>query len=257
MRIVSNKFKDYYDVVANQGVDLTRIFNRNTKNVKGNFPLPGWTEKSYWDGIQKDADYPKAEYTVYYSTKQNFGSENYRLGYIYVLFAGKLYGGIAIKDLTFGHTGEMSYYWDIETFNKKALEMKVEERKSYTESSLYCGKGYKTNKERVEKVLSIEGDEILKEWAITNNISIAVACYFFTDKNEQFYKVNPCLKDIEFQRVLDPFTAYQELDQWISGVLGQNPEPDEVSDKVKIQQHGFDSWSFRKHKLDNTKDRKK
>jgi hypothetical protein len=65
------------------------------------------------------------------------------------------------------------------------------------------------------------------------------------------------LKDIEFQRVLDPFTAYQELDQWISGVLGQNPEPDEVSDKVKIQQHGFDSWSFRKHKLDNTKDRKK
>jgi hypothetical protein len=58
---------------------------------------------------------------------------------------------------------------------------------------------------------------------------------------------------MEFQKVLDPFTAYQELEMWISGVLGQNPQPLEVSDEVKIQQHGFNEWSFRKHKLDNVK----
>jgi hypothetical protein len=47
MRIIS-KFKDYYDIVAGQGVDLTRVFTRSTTEFKGNFPLPEWDQKRAW-----------------------------------------------------------------------------------------------------------------------------------------------------------------------------------------------------------------
>lgn len=58
---------------------------------------------------------------------------------------------------------------------------------------------------------------------------------------------NPCLKDFQFYRVKDAFTVYQELDMFISGVLGHPGVPlIEITDKDRIQQHGFDKWSFRK-----------
>lgn len=39
---------------------------------------------------------------------------------------------------------------------------------------------------------------------------------------------------------------------WVGGILPQSKEVQDVPDKYKIEQHGFDpQWSFRKHKLDN------
>lgn len=61
--------------------------------------------------------------------------------------------------------------------------------------------------------------------------------------------LNPCLKDIDFMRIKDPYTCFQEIFMYKSGVLG-NPEKDiiEISDKDKIKQHGFDNKSFKKEK---------
>ena len=58
--------------------------------------------------------------------------------------------------------------------------------------------------------------------------------------------VNPCLRDLEFQRVVDPFTAHQELSQYLSGVLTNNNEPPQLTDqKVKRDKAGFDNNSFK------------
>lgn len=249
MRIIS-KFKDYYDVVAGQGVDLTRVFTRNTEEHNGNFPLEGWAEKIRWSS-QPDGDFPQVRERIHREANGRYGTETHLAEYIYVLFAGKLYGGMALKDLQFGNIGKITYYWDQESWDEKAEEIGLASQKSYFSRS-YHSKGWKTDKERIEKILSIKGDEALSTWAIDNNISIAVACGFFeTRERGHWFVVDANLKEINFQKVLDPFTAYQELEMWVNGVLGQNPEPLEVSDSVKIQQHGFDKWSFRKHKDDN------
>ena len=59
--------------------------------------------------------------------------------------------------------------------------------------------------------------------------------------------LNPNLKELNFMKLIDPFTAYQEIEMFISGVIGvQNPELIQISDKVKIEKRGFDKWSFRK-----------
>ena len=58
---------------------------------------------------------------------------------------------------------------------------------------------------------------------------------------------NGKLSDYQFYKVFDPYTCYQELDTWLSGVLAypQNIMI-EVGNESKIQKHGFDSkYGFR------------
>ena len=59
--------------------------------------------------------------------------------------------------------------------------------------------------------------------------------------------LNPCLRMIEFYRCLDPYTAFQEISMFISGVMGgQAPPMIQVSDTVRLEKHGFDRvTSFR------------
>lgn len=58
--------------------------------------------------------------------------------------------------------------------------------------------------------------------------------------------LNPCLKDLHFYSIKDSYTAYQDIFQYISGVLnGPENKMVEISDKDKVSKHGFDKWSFR------------
>lgn len=63
-------------------------------------------------------------------------------------------------------------------------------------------------------------------------------------------QTNPWLKAIGFQKVKDAFTAYQEIDSYLSGVLGVDPNPTvQTSDKDRLVAHGFDNrTSFRNMK---------
>lgn len=60
--------------------------------------------------------------------------------------------------------------------------------------------------------------------------------------------VNPKLAEIGFQKVVDPYTAFQEISMFIGGVLGENLDPPSpMTDKQKVVSHGFDpKYGFRK-----------
>lgn len=63
--------------------------------------------------------------------------------------------------------------------------------------------------------------------------------------------LNPLLKDIQFYKVMDPFTTFQNIEMFIGSMLctERQPKPDNVEDKYKIEQKGFDKkFSFRKPK---------
>lgn len=63
-------------------------------------------------------------------------------------------------------------------------------------------------------------------------------------------QTNPGLKAIGFQKVKDAFTAYQEIDSYVFGVLGVDANPTvEISDTHRLEGHGFDKkTSFRNMK---------
>ena len=59
---------------------------------------------------------------------------------------------------------------------------------------------------------------------------------------------NPILKDYDFQKIVDPYTAFQEIQMYISGVLStgdKNPQWP-ISDKLKAESKGFNDLSFRR-----------
>ena len=62
------------------------------------------------------------------------------------------------------------------------------------------------------------------------------------------YKIvyNECLKELEFFRLIDTFTAYQELQMYFGAMAQPNKPIPQVSDKDMISIKGFDKWSFRK-----------
>ena len=53
---------------------------------------------------------------------------------------------------------------------------------------------------------------------------------------------------MNFQVVMNPFQAFQELSMHIGGVVASSgPKTIEITDpKIKIAKHGFDKHSFRK-----------
>lgn len=60
--------------------------------------------------------------------------------------------------------------------------------------------------------------------------------------------LNPSLRDLHFQHVVDPPTAFQNIYMYISGVLGTTPNPTvAIDDKHKAIAHGHDGkYSFKK-----------
>ena len=75
--------------------------------------------------------------------------------------------------------------------------------------------------------------------------------YFDISPNQSYhYGVGfvkyPELKKLNFARVVDPFTAFQKIEQFITVVLGVGePETVEIGDTYKRDAKGFDEWSFK------------
>jgi hypothetical protein len=76
-----------------------------------------------------------------------------------------------------------------------------------------------------------------------------VAYFKITDgsKNVSLY---PLLKDLQFYKVFDAFSAYQTIENYLCNILVKPDDPyiAPVDDKVKAESHGFDQFSFRKEK---------
>lgn len=57
---------------------------------------------------------------------------------------------------------------------------------------------------------------------------------------------NARLKDYGFQRIVDPYQAFQQIEIFLSNqAVPQIPMP-KMSDNQKRDSHGFDNWSFKK-----------
>lgn len=75
------------------------------------------------------------------------------------------------------------------------------------------------------------------EWRYTHN-----------SQNRWRLTKNVCLKDFGFQKIVDPFTAFQEISMFFNSTLTnlKTPVMPVGDDKVLAASKGFDKWSFRK-----------
>lgn len=232
MKIIS-KYKDYYDSIAQQkGIDGTIIFERH--ETKHTYEInPRRRVRFMWDSHVR---FPS------FGSKYKVKDQSW--DFFMVGFCGKIY--IAAKHTTL--VKEDAYY----TSTPKAVidyAYGMDEIKSAIENHMgqdyWRRKGTKSLDAFVELTKRKDISEFFHEYKTPQ--------FVLTDANKDNLVINACLKDVQFFKAMDPFMAFQEIEMYISGVLGVNTrETVTVSDKDKIIGRGFDyKYSFRKEPTKN------
>jgi hypothetical protein len=176
---------------------------------------------------------------------------------VVVYIGAKRYGGIKVVAAELQQTLEV--FWNYENY-KLFIEANGHKLASKEKNKYYW---YKPEVEQevfdtLEKFFChSEATTDQLNWLVSNRVAIAVWQGSCRDRKSDTGQVWECnvsnLKDLMFYRAIDSFALFQELSMFVGGVIPRNPNPMvEITDnKIKVAKHGFDKWSFRKHKEDN------
>lgn len=247
MRIINGH--DYYDSGLAYGHDPKVVFVRgeeevdvgerpNAHNPHKNGPVPYKTHiefSMFPKGQSKLRKYQRPTSIQSKRGKIEFAAKR-------VIFCGKMYSGlkayINFWDYKHGPEPYVEYFWNKETFEtflaKHGMEVEYETQASYYDEA---------PENDIFKPRQLTG--IQYDWLIENRISIAIQV---NRGPVSVWRLNCAgLKELQFYKVFDAVSAFQELDMWMSGALGMPGNPMvEISDTDRIAKHGYDKWSFRK-----------
>lgn len=254
MKIIS-KFKDYYDGVQIYGCEGPH-FVRTTKKIE-NFDMSllpedfrnccgGHYYKGWGNYISKhDKQWTKLDRDLYSG---------------FVIFCGKLYPFITTKDIVYHPDFYPSYQAEKFIVERSKLPTQYICDKSYSNEWLYSFDKVidkfgliKTNDKKnfyrrwyndyqqVKTLFDYKGFDV-------SHINIKYQTPIIVWIKDKCYS-NPILDEIRFQKEVDSFSTYQEIEMFIGNVLvNDNDKMIKLSDKDRLHKAGFDKYSFRKDK---------
>jgi hypothetical protein len=240
MRIFS-KFQDYYDSVIAYGIDQNTVFERKRYSLKDDDPQ--------CIDLFKSLPVVKEAMRTFLPSRYNFRGKICLKETIAVLFCGKLYTSLIFGKYDSDRRGItlLRCCYDIESIENFYAQNKAELPKHEKKSRW---RRIVKSKENIvaffNKYQGAESDDF-----IDAHFKMDAPIILFRDCSTHLSSwrvvVNPILKDLRFYRIVDSFTAFQELSMFIGGVMGKkSPAMVEISDNNRIAKHGFDKWSFRK-----------
>ena len=243
MKII-REYYDYYDSCMGYGIDLTAVYDRKMSEIEDDKnPLLIKSRKMLFSFNHSYSRGPFIQ-EVFYSKKKDYYLESGCIG-----FCGIIYPFIQV--VVEAHPGTYKKYKKIIFYNGDDF-IRYLDKINYKSSNSWDGSVFK--KDLVSKIFEpIENIEFFFDlqqpcWANVpiNNINTRY------NKNRKFV-INPKLEDFYFFKKFDAFSAFQQINMFLSGVLGAvHPPTIEISDEVKKFKHGFDDWSF-KNKVHNRK----
>jgi hypothetical protein len=239
MRIIGGK--DYYDAGLMYGIDEDTVFVRHKNKTLDNIKyqtIKRMSELSvygYTDG--------KNSFKLYNHGYDSLGKLRFK-EYKFII-AGKLYNCISIRD---ENSSVENFCWSYSKFDN--ILSKYRYKRCLNKPTKYF---YTYDKVYVEpnwfNTFNLTDESI--QFLINNRITIAhkeTSNY----SSDSLWNIDPYdLYSFDMVKRIDPFTLFQQISSWVSGVLPRNPNPitEITDDKVKIHKHGFDKLSFRKMKV--------
>lgn len=236
MRIISDSH-DYYDSAMAQGTDRSLVYLRKTVTT------PGADDRI---GIDLDG-LPRLDHYHDPQTRRPSYADAYALHVL--LFCGTYQPFVerTQRPRGFGPGEAVTRFWDVASLEAAIAEAARPVQAIYGHSLDWK---HDFNRKTVRDAFAHRPDpaalaEIHTGYAspviLYRNVYRSIHC------PDVETVLNPSLKDLGFQSQRDPFAAFQEIAQYLGGVM-RRPERDTVaiSDADRAAKHGLDRWSFRK-----------
>lgn len=239
--LITSKFHDYYDTAMGQGIDKTCVYERNPEKVDLTIRPQGGNNWRFFN--EEGLNFYREERGEYYFRKRVIGFCGYMFPLVYVE-----------KKWQPSNRLEVYYFYDANSLTKFMYDKGMLEKPNKWSS----WRDYIDTEEGIKRFF--DNAKYYKHFgSLFVEHKVPVFMVKGSDKRGVDFEVelNPKLSQEKFQTVKDPFSCFQEIYQYLSGVLG-NTEKDitEVDDKIKAQQKGFDQYSFKTMKGDKKPRRK-
>ena len=240
MKILS-KHHDYYDSVLKHGQDFSLIYKREKIEI----PDKNWffTFENFTSAKNHNPK-PRIFYT-YYST---WSRGNIEYSCFLVGFCGKIYPGVSYKFTPPGQTWEKTIHgftYDILEINYLMQQAKLERRKDIKKGRR-SNSGWQDDFEKIETFFNQDFSILERIFFDYKVPTFVIKCPSDYYGREGTFYLNEELKEYNFQSIVPHMQAFQQIEQYLSGVIGaEGPILYELTDKEKITKAGFDKWSFR------------
>lgn len=228
--LIISKFHDYYDTALAHGVDKACVYQRESK-----FFNPPTNDLKPWG-------WPKRQWA----------NEKEFLFQCVVGFAGKLFPMILWTDTHYGMSQDFTqegtqatFLYDMETCTE-LLDEKYPEHRKIASARKYAHRWeLDISDGGIEAFFNTNTHRKYEGVFVEHKVPLFVA--FANWRGGNSLEGNTELKPIKFMKVRDPYTAFQEIHMFMSGVIGMaDRDTAEVGNDDRITQRGFDEWSFRK-----------
>lgn len=244
MRIKSN-FHDYYDCGQRYGQDRSLVYVRYAEER--------YAERGWGGSRGKTTGLPFAP-TTYSAYVWQAGSDTINISSFIVGFCGKLYGGLKV----WGRDKDGNEFKAI-CYTAQAVDKVIQSRYKKSHVDEYFRKprhhmaiAYRHSWSRYPTQLGVADffkrvakyDKRYRDFFVDKKCPIFVA----EERSETPYAIyHACLKGYEFFRVIDAYTAFQEVAMFMGNLASPEKDMIQTSDEVRLEAHGFDKKeSFRK-----------
>lgn len=232
MRIIS-EFHDYYDVVQAMGQDHNLVYLRKPVEAyyEDEYPFPTIQKWGGWTWTISLLKYPFVVQHI-------------------VGFCGKIYPVLEVQNVKCFNIEDVDRVIEA-SFKPKAVEeyycLKKSKRNKWWRRERYFSSSWRREVFEIFFAICEEKKSAFEEIFREHSCSVFVtSCIPRRHRMETKIVYNSSLQEMEFFRLFDPFTAFQEIAMYLGGMAKPNKSIPDISDKDMIIAKGFDKWSFRK-----------
>lgn len=237
MRIIS-KFNDYYDGAQGYGIDKELVYLRKTEESKPPSDISTFINH-YSREIYEDNG---GRYLIMNQARKKHRKAVRFAKTFIVGFCGEIRLCVKVTEFAdkFGNIKE-HYCYTREDINEHLYVPDVK----FNKGDYFC--------KDIRLVFDRFDRNRMRQYFIDHRVPCFVSysgwAAPFPSKDRKFKRSlihNPCLKDIQFYKVHDAYSAFQEISMFMGSLGKDAPEMDNIADEHRIAGHGFDKFSFRK-----------
>lgn len=265
MKIIS-KFKDYYDGAQGAEYDNRLVYVRQQEI----FPKNSYGDKDDLRDILYTSQMDGVDISAYISDSKKYSALQVSSGIIYL--CGKPYPYLLAKwydpsvpKSAYGTFEPTAIRWrffydesEAKAFCKDVNESRAKpERGVRNPFDFLWRRKSSFTEESITAMFQFNRSRNCADWAVSK--ALPAFTWGYSCGREQTGSVrapmiedgaqvvlNPKLADFEFYKVMPAPQAYQEIEMFLGNIAAPDKCPVELSEKDRIQQHGFDKMSFRK-----------